>query len=88
MLGAGWLGLPLAQYLRAQGYSVHASRTTEAGVAELAGLGLNAFQLVLDAAMVLPDGPFWQSPTLVVTVPPQRGRTLSRPAWTCWLTTS
>ena len=50
MLGAGWLGLPLAQYLRAQGYSVNASRTTEAGVAELAGLGLNAFQLVLDAA--------------------------------------
>ena len=75
VLGAGWLGLPLAQYLRAQGYSVHASRTTEAGVAELADLGLNAFQLVLDAATALPDGPFWHSPTLVVTVPPQRGRT-------------
>lgn len=75
ILGAGWLGLALAQYLRARGYQVKAARTTESGVAELTNLGLEAFQLALDADTAIADGPFWHSPTLVVTVPPQRGRT-------------
>ncbi|GAC1601038.1 MAG: SDR family oxidoreductase [Hymenobacter sp.] len=75
VLGAGWLGLPLAQYLRAQGYPVKAARTTAPGMAELESLGLEAFQVALAANTALPDGPFWHSPTLVVTIPPQRGRT-------------
>ena len=77
VLGGGWLGLPLAQYLQAQGYEVAVSRTTAAGVAEVSQLGLRAFELALTAEAALPDGPFWHAPTLLVTVPPQRGRPAS-----------
>lgn len=74
VLGGGWLGLPLAQYLQAQGYAVAVSRTSAAGTLELSALGLNAFEIALTAETALPDGPFWQAPTLLVTVPPQRGK--------------
>jgi len=74
VLGGGWLGLPLAQYLQAQGYAVAVSRTSAAGALELSALGLNAFEIALTAEKALPDGPFWQVPTLLVTVPPQRGK--------------
>jgi nucleoside-diphosphate-sugar epimerase len=74
VLGGGWVGLPLAQHLQAQGYDVAVSRTTAAGALELSGLGLNAFELALTAETALLDSPFWQAPTLLVTVPPQRGK--------------
>jgi len=77
VLGGGWLGLPLAQYLQAQGYEVAVSRTTAAGVAEVSQLGLPAFEVTLAAETALPDSPFWHAPTLLVTVPPQRGRPAS-----------
>jgi len=74
VLGGGWLGLPLAQYLQAQGYEVAVSRTTAAGVAEVSQLGLPAFELALTAETALPDSDFWHAPTLLITVPPQRGK--------------
>jgi nucleoside-diphosphate-sugar epimerase len=74
VLGGGWLGLPLAQHLQAQGYAVAVSRTTVAGAGELSQLGMNAFAIELAADAALPDSPFWQVPTLLITVPPQRGR--------------
>lgn len=74
VLGGGWLGLPLAQHLQAQGYAVAVSRTTAAGAEELSQLGLNTFAIELTADKALPDSPFWQVPTLLITVPPQRGK--------------
>jgi len=74
VLGGGWLGLPLAQYLQAQGYEVAVSRTTAAGVAEVSQLGLPAYELALTADAALPDSAFWHAPTLLITVPPQRGK--------------
>ncbi|RYY21410.1 MAG: NAD-dependent epimerase/dehydratase family protein [Cytophagaceae bacterium] len=74
VLGGGWLGLPLAQYLHAQGYAVAVSRTTAPGVAEVRQLGLPAFELALTAEAALPDSTFWHAPTLLITVPPQRGK--------------
>ena len=74
VLGGGWLGLPLAQHLQARGYEVAVSRTTATGVAEVRKLGLAAFELALTATAALPDGPFWHAPTLLITVPPQRGK--------------
>ena len=74
VLGGGWVGLPLARYLQAQGYEVGVSRTTAAGVLEVSRLGLRAFVIELDAAIPLPDGIFWHAPTLLVTVPPQPGK--------------
>jgi nucleoside-diphosphate-sugar epimerase len=72
VLGAGWLGLPLAQHLQAQGYEVRVSRTTAAGVLEMSQQGLDAFAIALAAETALPDSPFWHAPTLLITVPPQR----------------
>ncbi len=74
VLGGGWLGLPLARYLQAQGYEVAVSRTTAAGAAEVRALGLAAFELVLTAAAAPPASAFWDAPTLLITVPPQRGQ--------------
>jgi nucleoside-diphosphate-sugar epimerase len=74
VLGAGWLGLPLARHLQAQGYAVAASRTTMASALEMSQLGINAFAIELTADSPLPDSSFWQAPTLLITVPPQRGK--------------
>ncbi|RZL12110.1 MAG: NAD-dependent epimerase/dehydratase family protein [Hymenobacter sp.] len=74
VLGGGWLGLPLAQYLQAKGYEVAVSRTTATGVAQVSQLGLPAFELALTAETALPDSAFWHVPTLLITVPPQRGK--------------
>jgi nucleoside-diphosphate-sugar epimerase len=68
------VGLPLAQYLQAQGYDVAVSRTTAAGAQEMRELGLAAFEIAVTVETPLPDGPFWQTPTLLITVPPQRGK--------------
>jgi nucleoside-diphosphate-sugar epimerase len=74
VLGGGWVGLPLAQYLQAQGYDVAVSRTTAASAQEVRVLGLPAFEITLMAETALPDSPFWHTPTLLITVPPQRGK--------------
>ena len=74
VLGGGWVGLPLARHLQAQGYEVGVSRTTTAGVSELSRLGLNAFAIQLAATDTLSDSPFWHAPTLLITVPPQPGK--------------
>jgi nucleoside-diphosphate-sugar epimerase len=74
VLGAGWLGLPLAQHLQTLGYEVRVSRTTAAGVLEMSQLGLDAFTIALAAETALPDSAFWHAPTLLITVPPQRGK--------------
>jgi nucleoside-diphosphate-sugar epimerase len=74
VLGGGWLGLPLAQYLAAQGYVVQVSRTTAAGVQQVRELGLGAQQVNLAAETPLADGPFWQVPTMLIAVPPQAGQ--------------
>jgi nucleoside-diphosphate-sugar epimerase len=43
IIGAGWLGLPLAYDLKEQGHPVFASRTSENGALELTTQGLNGF---------------------------------------------
>ncbi|CAH0540516.1 NAD(P)H-binding protein [Vibrio marisflavi] len=43
ILGAGWLGKPLALHLQTQGHTVFASKTTSQGIEEIEQLGLNGF---------------------------------------------
>jgi nucleoside-diphosphate-sugar epimerase len=71
VLGGGWLGLPLAQYLAAQGYAVRVSRTTAAGVQQVQELGLRAHEVNLAGETLLPDSPLWQVQTMLIAVPPQ-----------------
>lgn len=43
IIGAGWLGLPLAKHLQSLGYQVSASRTSQQGVDELKQHDINGF---------------------------------------------
>lgn len=74
VLGGGWLGLPLAQYLQARGYAVAVSRTSAAAALEMRQRGMNAFAIELTPDSALDDSEFWQAPTLLITVPPQRDK--------------
>lgn len=56
VLGAGWLGKPLALHLHNLGHTVYASRTSSQGVKELDDLGLNGFVASVNTdANDLPD---------------------------------
>ncbi|MGL4828392.1 MAG: NAD(P)H-binding protein [Vibrio sp.] len=52
IIGAGWLGLPLAQWLKQQGHTVYATRTTLEGSKAVQAQGLESFVCQLDQ----PDG--------------------------------
>ncbi|WP_227648030.1 NAD(P)-binding domain-containing protein, partial [Klebsiella pneumoniae] len=52
VIGAGWLGLPLAQWLKQQGHIVYATRTTPQAVQTLEDQGIESFVCQLDQ----PDG--------------------------------
>ncbi|EEY98283.1 nucleoside-diphosphate-sugar epimerase [Vibrio sp. RC586] len=52
VIGAGWLGLPLAQWLKQQGHTVYATRTTLEGSKAVQVQGLESFVCQLDQ----PDG--------------------------------
>lgn len=54
IIGAGWLGLPLAQHLSQLGYQVRASRTTSEGVAALTTQGIEGFIAQLGSTLSLP----------------------------------
>lgn len=74
ILGCGWLGLPLAQQLVAQGWTVRGSTTTPGKLETLAEAGIDSYLLTLD-----PEprgdrmGPFFDADVLFVNVPPPRG---------------
>jgi nucleoside-diphosphate-sugar epimerase len=48
IIGAGWLGAPLAQYLSDHHYRVYASRTTAQGASELNRQGIQGFCFTFD----------------------------------------
>ncbi len=43
IIGAGWLGFPLAKHLQQLGHSVYASKTTKAGLEQLTQQGITGF---------------------------------------------
>jgi len=74
ILGCGWLGLPLARHLLAQGWTVRGSTTTPAKLETLAEAGIDPYLLTLDPE---PQGErvdaFFEADVLFVNVPPPRG---------------
>ncbi|MBS0030137.1 SDR family NAD(P)-dependent oxidoreductase [Chitinophaga sp. 22321] len=74
ILSCGWLGKPLALHLKAAGYPVKGARTSEAGVAELAALGLEAYTVILSEEVLTGPDAFWDADILVVNIPPRRER--------------
>ena len=74
ILGAGWLGWPLAKSLVEKGYTVHASTTSPEKIKQLAADGIRPFLINL-----LPTGPegedlesFLKVDILLINIPPGR----------------
>lgn len=73
ILGCGWLGLPLAQALVKEGYSVKGSTTREEKLEALHDAGVEPWLVRLDPEVNGDDiVAFLQSDTLIVNIPPLR----------------
>ena len=73
ILGCGWLGLPLAQKLVEEGYSVKGSTTREERLEILRDAGVEPWLVRLDPEVTGDDiVAFLQSDILVVNIPPLR----------------
>lgn len=74
ILGCGWLGLPLAEYLLGKGYAVKGSTRTPETLGALEAAGIEAFYLSLDPGLSGGDDldSFFESEVLVMNFPPER----------------
>lgn len=72
ILGCGWLGLPLAKYLIAQGYAVKGTTTTVEKMTALAGQGIQPYLIAFNP---MPQGEnltnFLDADILLINIPPQ-----------------
>jgi nucleoside-diphosphate-sugar epimerase len=73
ILGCGWLGLPLAEFLLGKGYKVKGSTTAQSGLDEIKSRGIEPFYLVIDPGLRGEGiGDFFDCDALVVNFPPER----------------
>ncbi len=73
ILGCGWLGLPLAKDLKAMGYHVKGSSTSEYGVNQISSIGVQPFVFDIEnQTNNIKQKQFLQSNTLVVNVPSKK----------------
>lgn len=71
ILGCGWLGLPLAIHLTAQGYKVKGSTTQASKLPLLREKGIEAFLVNLTPAIEAESiGEFLVAETLIINIPP------------------
>ena len=77
ILGCGWLGLPLAKSLIANGFSVNGSTTSKEKISILEKSGVNPFMISLSAEVVLEEtitsieNFLSNSKLLVIDIPPK-----------------
>lgn len=75
VLGAGWLGWPLARHLQKQGYMLKTSTTTPEKLALLQVEDLAPCLLQVDGGQVnLSDPDFFDTDVIVLNIPPSRRR--------------
>lgn len=74
ILGCGWLGEPLADFLMEKSWQVKGATTTTSKLWALKMKGIEAYQIKL-GEVTLPDGlsDFLKSEYLVVNIPPSKG---------------
>lgn len=73
ILGCGWLGLPLAEFLLGKGYKVKGSTTARSGLDVMKSRGIEPFYLVIDPGLRGEGlGDFFDCDALVVNFPPER----------------
>ena len=74
VLGCGWLGFPLAQYLLREGYKVKGSTTTGEKVVLLKQAGIEAYTIKIPSNLnVTASEAFWDTDILFLNIPPGRG---------------
>ena len=74
ILGCGWLGLPLAEQLRDQGYSIQGSTTTPDKLELLKGKKITPYLLELNPDLHCDNcDEFWNAELLILNIPPGRG---------------
>lgn len=74
IIGCGWLGLPLAEKLLTEGFSVKGSTTLVEKVAILEQKGIEAYQLQLNPEPVGKLTALLQADTIIIDVPPKAGK--------------
>ncbi|MCS6822232.1 MAG: SDR family NAD(P)-dependent oxidoreductase [Microscillaceae bacterium] len=72
ILGCGWLGLPLANFLIRKGFQVYGSTTSKEKLAILRQNNIRAFELLLNPNAMGNDWyDFLENPTLIINIPPK-----------------
>lgn len=75
ILGCGWLGLPLAEHFRDNGYTVKGTTTSKEKLELLSGKKITPFLLKLNPHLECENcDDFWDSDLLVLNIPPGRNR--------------
>ncbi|MEX2585985.1 MAG: SDR family oxidoreductase [Balneolaceae bacterium] len=75
ILGCGWLGLPLATKLAAEGTTVRGSTTNHSKLTELNERGIDPFLINVNDQLRCEEHPdFWESELLIINIPPGRSR--------------
>ncbi len=73
ILGTGWLGLPLAQYLQEKGYQVKGSTTSSHKIQQLRDLDIQPYLIRIDENGIGENNEsFFDADVLIITVPPAR----------------
>ena len=74
IIGCGWLGLPLAERLIEEGYTVRGSTTSDEKLPLLRRIGIDAYRLQLNPKPVGDLAALLQADTLLINVPPKAGK--------------
>jgi nucleoside-diphosphate-sugar epimerase len=75
ILGAGWLGRPLAKHLQSLGFTVKTSTTTPEKLLLLQAEGLNPCLLKVDEGRIeMGDTAFFDTDLIILNIPPSRRR--------------
>jgi len=74
ILGCGWLGLPLGEYLVGKGYGVKGSTRTPEALTAMKAAGIEQYYISLGPGLAGGDGfeRFFESGVLVINFPPER----------------
>ncbi|MBV6641260.1 MAG: SDR family oxidoreductase [Cyclobacteriaceae bacterium] len=71
IIGCGWLGLPLGQYLADSGYRVKGSTTRKEKLPEIEQSGIEPYLLSFEPDLVGNPGDFSSSDILIINLPPR-----------------
>ena len=77
ILGCGWLGLPLAESLVADGFNIKGSTTTDSKLNILRQKGIEPYKIILDPNLTGENiNEFFNSEILLINIPPKRRENL------------